>query len=262
MRIFFKKLMRYFSNLFKISDNKVSHIYYHQVVNEGGNSFQKINVQRFKEQMQYLKNQGYNTLLFNENNLNDSKNVCISFDDGYLDNYEIVFPIMKELNLKFNIFLETNAIENRHGYLSWSMIKEMKESGLVGFGVHTHTHIDARFINKGNINQEINLPNSIIEKEIGIIPMDFCFPFGAYNCATLRYFTKYSPYKRLYTSDGNSSKKYNNVDIIGRIGIEASDSIKEFNIKLRGGYDKYYFYNYLFKRIFVMNENNEYKKYR
>src|SRR5699024_10474131 len=117
MRNFFKKMMRYISNLFKISANRLSHIYYHQVVIEEGNSFQKINVQRFREQMQYLKRQGYNTLLFNENSLNDSKNVCISFDDGYLDNYEIVFPIMKELNLKFNIFLETNAIENRDGYL-------------------------------------------------------------------------------------------------------------------------------------------------
>ena len=54
-----------------------------------------------------------------------------------LSNYTRVFSIMKELNLKFNIFLEVGAIGNKKNYLTWDFINEMVESGLVGLGAHT-----------------------------------------------------------------------------------------------------------------------------
>jgi peptidoglycan/xylan/chitin deacetylase (PgdA/CDA1 family) len=38
---------------------------------------------------------------------------CLTFDDGYLDNYELVYPICKELEAPFTVYVTTDLIEGR-----------------------------------------------------------------------------------------------------------------------------------------------------
>ncbi|CEA00464.1 Poly-beta-1,6-N-acetyl-D-glucosamine N-deacetylase precursor [Jeotgalicoccus saudimassiliensis] len=262
MKKHIKKILIFISSITAIKKNN-SMIYYHEVTNGPGYSFQKINFEIFKDQMKYLKDMGYKTVLLNElekENYND-KEVCIMFDDGYKDNYEIVYPFMKEMNMKFNIFLETNAVTNDDAYISWTNVDEMYKSNLVDFGMHTHTHIDARFINESNYQEEILYPNSLYEKYLDKKPVDFCFPFGAYNKKAINYFLNYTPYIRLFRSDGNLKKMKNKKLVMGRVGIENEDSLSVFRRKLNGGYDNYLYLNYLFKRILKRSEKNEYRKY-
>lgn len=225
-------------------DNQLNFIYYHDVVPVGGHSYMKIITEKFYAQMKYLKENGYNTLSFDDLKNDEfdrkGKNVLISFDDGWLSNYEVVFPIMKELDLKFNIFLETGAIGVKDNYLTWDMVNEMKVSKLAGFGAHTFNHIDARKINESNYLEEIILSNKIIEERSNLIARDFCFPYGYYNKDTINFIEKLKIYDRLYTSDGISTMVKDNLVVIGRIGIENEDSMKSFINKVEGKYNLYY----------------------
>lgn len=45
------------------------------------------------------------------------RSVMITFDDGYVDNYELALPILKELNVPATFFIPTQAIEE--GALGW-----------------------------------------------------------------------------------------------------------------------------------------------
>jgi len=137
-------------------------IYYHDIVEDQGYSLQKTNFTVFKEQMIYLSENNYNTLLFSEvgnftdKKLANKKNVMITFDDGYRSNYELAFPLMKELGLKFNIFICPKMIENKHPeYLSKDMLDEMYKSGLVEFGSHTYSHVDASLSTEEELLGEI-----------------------------------------------------------------------------------------------------------
>ncbi len=252
-----KILMKIFYFLSFFRKNKdIKFIYYHDVVSKDGYSYQKIEVNKFKKQMKYLVNNGYKTLTFDELNKdeiygskNKEKKVLITFDDGWLSNYDTVFPIMKELNLKFNIFLEVGAIGEKQNYLTWDMINEMADSGLVGFGAHTFNHIDARLINQSNVDVEILESNKIIFNETGLNVKDFCFPYGYYDNKIIDYLDELNIYKRLYTSDGRKLSKKNNVDIIGRVGIENEDEEKSFIFKLEGRYNHYYYMKHLAKRL-------------
>jgi len=88
--------------------------------------------------------------------------LIITFDDGYLDNWVYVFPLLKRYNLKATIFISPEFVDNtagirlgwhdlltkkvnqeeinQWGFLSWEEMKVMEKSGLVDIQSHTLTH--------------------------------------------------------------------------------------------------------------------------
>ena len=232
------RLFYYLSFVFRYKQKDLKVIYYHDIVQNNGYSYQRLNIDNFREQMEYLKNNVYKTLLFddlekiNYSNVN-GKYVLITFDDGWVSNYNLVFAIMKELDLKFNIFLEVGAIDNNFDYINWDMAKQMRISGLVGFGAHTFNHTDARMImDDEDVAKEITLPNKIINSRIGVNVNDFCFPFGYYDNNIIEKIVDLNVYKRLYTSDGMRVYALRDgIDLIGRVGIENDDSLQTFIAK-------------------------------
>ena len=71
------------------------------------------------------------------------KPVVYTFDDGYRNNYELLFPLVKKLNIRVTIFLIVGkVVEERtastKNALTWAEVQEMSDSGLVEFGSHTY----------------------------------------------------------------------------------------------------------------------------
>jgi peptidoglycan/xylan/chitin deacetylase (PgdA/CDA1 family) len=75
------------------------------------------------------------------------KPVIINIDDGYLNNYTIAYPILKELNVKATIFVigwsrgETtmpDGVTPILAHFSWEQAVEMKNSGLIEIQSHTY----------------------------------------------------------------------------------------------------------------------------
>ena len=130
------------------------------------------NIDVFKRQMQYIADNGYRTLRFDELNTEENvkfgkKKVVIAFDDGWLSNYTEIFDFMKSLGLKYNIFLTIGEIEGNPDYLCWDYVREMYDSGFVGFGVHTYTHPHVADISEIDPDLECFKANEIFQKELG-----------------------------------------------------------------------------------------------
>jgi len=143
----------------------------------------------FKEQMDYLAQRGYQTITprqlydgLNSNSL-PVKPILITFDDGYVDNFNEAFPILKEHNFKFTIFLPTGLINSGPAYLTWTQLKEIGESGLLTAGAHTWSHKALVNLSLEKLKTEVSLSKKQIEDFYGGPVEAFAYPYGSDNKA-------------------------------------------------------------------------------
>ena len=124
----------------KTRKNFVLCLMYHNVDNEKGKG--GIFVDDFEEYIKWIKDKKSFKMeeLKQMNYTLPQNSILITFDDGYKNNYTLAFPILKKYNMKATIFLNTKFIGKDKAYLNWDEIREMYESGLVDFQLHTHSH--------------------------------------------------------------------------------------------------------------------------
>lgn len=217
-------------------------IYYHEIVQNGGFSYQKKQLSSFKREMLYLKNNSdkHPVISFsdylNKKFDNAKNNIIISFDDGFKSVYQYAFPILKELGLKFSIYIATSFIDSSQEYLSTSNIQEMIDSGLAEICGHTDTHIDCSLASEDDLKKEIEKSNEFFENGLRIEkPQVFCFPYGRYSTKNVRFLFNLCQYKILLGSFYGFLKNAKKVQ--PRIGISNNDSLKIFVDKLHGRYN-------------------------
>lgn len=227
----------------KKKNNKyINVIYYHDIVRDGGKGAQYTDIEIFKQQMKYLQDKGYTTFTFNElDNKSileyNSKNLLITFDDGWISNYVEIFDYMKSMGLKYNVFLQVGVIDRDEKYLTWKMVKEMYSSGIVGFGAHTYTHVAMDDLTNVDLSIEIEEANRIFCNNLGVRPADFCFPYGKYTIESRDTIINTSEYKRIYTSDMRYSYSIGERQIFGRNSINNDESFHIFKNKVKGYYN-------------------------
>jgi len=238
-RIAYNYIIPFIGKLRVEKNQFVNIVYYHDIVGGKGQSFMQTNIDVFKRQMQYIVNNGYRTLRFDELNTEENvkfgkKKVVIAFDDGWLSNYTQIFDFMMSLGIKYNIYLTIGEIGKNPDYLSWDLVRKMHDSGLVGFGVHTYTHPDMSDISKIDPAVEFDKADAVFEKQLGYKPLDFCYPFGYYSEESNAYIVKNSGYQRIYTSRMMYSYMQEGKVIFGRNGISNDESFGVFKAKLKG----------------------------
>jgi peptidoglycan/xylan/chitin deacetylase (PgdA/CDA1 family) len=112
---------------------------------------------RFERQMSYLKRHGFNFATasqlvdrFSSDGRFPKRTVCITFDDGWKDNYTNAFPILKRLSIPATIFLVATCIgqtstkvtaegEGPREHMTEDDIREMSTAG-IEFGSHSVNH--------------------------------------------------------------------------------------------------------------------------
>jgi peptidoglycan/xylan/chitin deacetylase (PgdA/CDA1 family) len=142
----------------------------------------------FREQMQFLVDNGYQSVSLTDLSLAitnkqqlPEKPVILTLDDGYLDNYEIAFPILRELGLTATFFIATEFVDQTNpNYMSWSMIKEMAAAGM-SIEPHSKTHPDLTDQDREFIIWEVLGSQETLEAHIGQRPNYFAYPSGRYN---------------------------------------------------------------------------------
>ncbi len=202
----------------KIEEIRIPILMYHHISEdplEWNSSI--ISPDKFREDMLYLKALGYNTIHFkdyidfieNGKELIDNP-ILITFDDGYLSNYQYAYPILKELDMKATISIVGWSVGRKYHkdgstpiyeHFTWEQAKEMYNSGTIDIQHHTydlHNEGDVLHYGKGvsrkeNENEEDYIKRftndtvklkKLIEQNIGNEAILYVYPYGMYNETT------------------------------------------------------------------------------
>lgn len=169
----------------RIKTDKIPILMYHSVNVNPPNTL-SVPAKVFYKQMEHLRNSGYHTLTFKDlmnwktNEGLPDKPVLITFDDGYLDNFTVAYPILKKLQMKATIFATSDYISSPN-HLDWSQIKEMEQSGFVEIGVHTRHHVDLTTSSRIQLADEVLGAKQRLEKRLGHPLIAFAYPSGKFN---------------------------------------------------------------------------------
>lgn len=119
----------------------------------------------------------------NLSNKSKKNEVYITFDDAYADVYNYAYPILKEKEIPFSIFISTKYID-KENYLSKKMIEDFSKDDLCTIGAHTINHPILRYCQSSEAYNEIYKGKSNLEKLINNSIDYFAFPYGSiYACS-------------------------------------------------------------------------------
>jgi peptidoglycan/xylan/chitin deacetylase (PgdA/CDA1 family) len=170
---------------------------------------------------------------------NSQSNYVLTFDDGYADFYENAFPLLRDRGLPFTLYLTTGHVESGEPLhqgdrpLSWDMIGEMVDSGLVTMGAHTHSHPDLRGLSVGEVEREIEQSNGIIERRTGQVARHFAYPKGYWDPQAETVVRRH--YETAVLGAGPPVTAATDHHRIHRVAVQASDGYFFFRRKIRRG---------------------------
>ncbi|WP_082856569.1 polysaccharide deacetylase family protein [Marinomonas atlantica] len=150
----------------------------------------------FREHMDYLKEAGFQVLDLAQALTNirkgvvlPDKAVAITFDDAYRNIYQNGFPVLKQHEFPFTVFINTGPIENKHrSFLTWEQMREMEKYGGV-FANHTVNHPYMLRLEAGEstaqwrqrMTEEVNTVERLLIEKLGHSPKMLVYPYGESN---------------------------------------------------------------------------------
>jgi methionyl-tRNA formyltransferase len=212
-----------------------------------------IGIERFDAHMAYVAANFVTVSLKQivENNIprNTSKPIiAVSFDDGYLDNFENAAPILMKHQIPCTFFVSTEKIRDNQPFdhdmralgfgldnMSWAQIRQMRDWGL-HFGSHTRNHVNLAAVDDDIALQELQGSLDDIRMELNQEQVFIAFPYGRKQHITAPRIDmmRNVGYTACFSAYGGLNQPDFDIFNIQRIGVNWAFDLKALHARLRG----------------------------
>ena len=148
----------------------------------------------FREQMRYLKTNGYRVVSLADfveytrlNRQLPQRAVVLTFDDGYRAFKDHAYPVLKELGFTATLFIYTDWVGAGRGSLSWADLRELATAG-IDIQAHSKTHADLRRAQgeteaqyARRMQAELEQPQELFNRNLGRRTQVLAYPYGRWE---------------------------------------------------------------------------------
>ena len=116
--------------------------------------------------------------------------VCVTFDDGYLDNYLYAVPILLRHGIPASFFVSTGIVDTNRAFphdvrrghpplpvMTWDQLREMRDRGFT-IGSHSVSHIDCVAEPEEIVKTELTQSLVDLRRELKLQDAIFAYPYG------------------------------------------------------------------------------------
>ncbi|GAB4144937.1 MAG: hypothetical protein OHK0017_03980 [Patescibacteria group bacterium] len=225
-----------------------------------------ISPENFKAQLDLIQQKGYETVtlsqvseayLKQDKDFFKKKIIVLTFDDAYIEHYQIVYPELKKRDMKGVFGVVTSYLaDNSPVSMSWDMVKQMSKDGMQMVS-HTYSHCalgsykptDGRLTPEGGnfrkcdltkqaeltygqvgkelmpkqqVEFEITQSRELLEKNLNQDLPYIIYPYGSYNTQTLDILAAHGFITGLTVGDGPDNYLETPLEV-NRITVPGSD---------------------------------------
>lgn len=210
-----------------------------------------ISPEKLRQQWDYLKNEGYSTLSLTDyleivsgKKALAGKAVLITFDDGYRNNLQYVYPLLKEFGWKATFFIIGSLLERRDDAkaeaeqkMTLSELLQL-DPAIVQLAMHGYEHEDFSKIGAAAMHTVFN--NAVKAFDNSKLPYHkvWAYAYGARpdDMTGMKKLMQDAGIIAAFRIGNKVSKvPADNMFEIKRIDIKGTDTQDEFSIKLRKG---------------------------
>lgn len=233
---------------------------YHNIDDHGSKAL-TISVAEFRRELEEIKKNGFSVIPMQDflawrrgEKSIPNKSCIITIDDGWVSAYTNAWPILKELNYPFTLFIYINYVGTGGKSMTWDQLAEMRDAG-VDIESHTYSHSDlkkpgglvdkkaAEGIRKdvaelgmdGWLRKEIIGSKQVLEKQLGIKCNVFAYPFGRWSPKAVE-IVKEAGYEAAFTVYGQQLHPSSPAELLGRYAVDQTKpKVFEDAMKMIGG---------------------------
>ena len=128
------------------------------------------------------------------------RKAAITFDDGLEDTFTIAYPILRQRQIPFTVFVLSHMV-GQDGYLSAEQLKKMRRDPLVTIGVHGSRHRILTECTPEEQAEEIFASKQVLEKLLGQKCDLFAYSHGQYD-ENIQKLTAFAGYRKAFAVAG------------------------------------------------------------
>lgn len=196
----------------------------------------------FRDQLAWLRGAGYSSIspdqLFRALNDGDPlppKPVMLTFDDGHVDHYSVVLPLLLEAGFSGTFFIISDKVDARDPlHLNREQLVAMAAQGMA-IESHSRSHRDLSGIDRDLLVFELLGSRESLEAWTGVAPRFIAWPFGKHD-ALARQVAGEAGYRMALSTRAGVFHDNTGLFELARLRVNRDLTLRNFGALLRAGW--------------------------
>jgi glycosyltransferase involved in cell wall biosynthesis/peptidoglycan/xylan/chitin deacetylase (PgdA/CDA1 family) len=222
---------------------------YHRIAPSGSDLMKRYRITpaEFENQLKYLQRDGYHSVTFEEwytsvklNTPLPGKAIILTFDDGYLDFYVYVYPLLSKYNFSAYVFIVTDYIGKTNMWdkklyeevplMSRAQIIELNNKG-IKFGSHSASHKPLTVLSPEQLACQFHNSINLVRDQLELHINSIAYPYGDYD-SVVKHLAGAFGFNFGLTCEEGKCNKFSDLLALPRIEIIGTDTMETFISKI------------------------------